>query len=58
MARVTVVAYPYAWQYGELNIPDNIKDRQKYVIDHWDEIKFGEPEFDYAGTDFDIEEDE
>jgi hypothetical protein len=58
MAYVTVVAYPYVTQYGGLNIPDDVEDRQQYVADHWNEIEFGRPEFDYAGTDFDIEEDE
>lgn len=56
MATVTVIAYPFAHQHGEINIPDNVKDRRQYVNDHWGEIEFGEPYLDYDGTDFDIEE--
>ena len=52
--RKTVTAYPYATVWGEIDIPDDIEDVQQYVKDHWDEIEFGEPDLDYAGTDFEV----
>lgn len=56
---INVTAYPYAVQYGTIEVPkelneDDVKD---YLYEHWNEIKFGEPELDYVGTDFDINED-
>lgn len=55
--KVTVTLYPYATQYGEIEVPVSVskEDMQNYIKDHWDNIKKGEPELDYAGTDFDIE---
>ena len=50
----TVTTYPYATVWGEIDIPDDIEDVRQYVYDHWDEIKFGEPDLDYAGTDFEV----
>ena len=58
MKTVYIRAYPYAIQEGYIDIPDNIKGNeniQKYLTDHFNEIKFGEPNLDYAGTDFDWE---
>ena len=28
-----------------------------YINEHFDDIKFGEPDLDYRGTDYDIEDD-
>lgn len=50
----SVTAYPYATVWGEIEIPDDVKDVRQYVKDHWDEIKFGEPDLDYVGTDFEV----
>lgn len=54
--KVAITAYPYAVQYGTLEMPDDIKQdfREEYIKEHWSEIKFGEPELDYAGTDMEI----
>lgn len=54
--KAKIRAYPYAIQYGTLEMPDNIEEdmREEYVIEHWNEIKFNEPELDYADTDMDI----
>ena len=53
---VTVTAYPYATQYGKIEIPEGVEDIRSYVSEHWDEIKFNEPDLDYAGADFEVEE--
>lgn len=57
--KYLITAYPYCVQYGTITVPDdddiliNLKD---YIIDHFHEIKFEEPELDYCGTDFEYEE--
>lgn len=51
-----VIAYPYATQSGTITVPDNTNDVNEYIKDHWDDIEFDEPDLDYCGTDFDIEE--
>lgn len=55
MSKYLITAFPYATQYGRLEIPDGVEDAKSYIEDHWDEIQFGEPELDYCGTDFDYE---
>ncbi len=55
--KICVTAYPYAVQYGSLIVPDELIDQaeiEEYVREHFDEIEFGEPDLDYAGTVFDI----
>lgn len=54
MNEYEVVAYPYAVQYGTVNVPDTVKpeDVDDYITEHWNDIKFGEANLDYAGTDF------
>ena len=56
---VSVTAYPYAVQNGEIDIPNNISSEkiQEYIRDHWNEIRFGDPELDYRGTDFEFDDD-
>ena len=57
--KVRVIAYPYAVQYGEIEVPNDVKgeDLQEYISEHFDEVAFGEPELDYQGTEFDFETD-
>ena len=57
MAVAYVTALPYATQEGELTIPDGLSEdeAQEYITNHWKDIKFGEPQLDYHGTDFDFE---
>ena len=55
MSKYLITAFPYATQYGRLEIPDDVEDVNEYIRLHWDEIKFDEPELDYCGTDFDYE---
>lgn len=54
--KAAITAYPYAIQYGTLEMPDDIERdfREEYITEHWSEIKFGEPELDYAGTDMEV----
>ena len=54
MKTIFVTAYPYATQFGKIEIPDDIddKDVRDYLSEHFDEIKFEEPELDYCGCDF------
>lgn len=58
MKQYHITAYPYATQTGTISIPANLGDDDinNYIIEHWGEINFNEPELDYAGTDFDIKE--
>lgn len=56
MAKYHITAYPYATQSGEINIPDDITDVKAYVEEHWNEIEFDEPDLDYAGTDFEVDQ--
>lgn len=58
MKQYHITAYPYATQTGTISVPANLGDDDinDYIIEHWNEINFDEPELDYAGTDFDIEE--
>lgn len=57
METIGVTAYPYARQYGEIQVPEGLDEKEKmeYIKEHWNEIKFGEPDLDYCGTDFDID---
>ncbi len=58
MKTLGITASPYATQYGTIKVPDDLpEDKYKsYVDDHFDKIKFNEPDLDYAGTDLEIEE--
>jgi len=54
MNKIYVTAYPYARQTGSVLVPesvDSVEDLRAYIMEHFDEIDFGEPELDYAGTD-------
>lgn len=55
MSKYLITAFPYATQYGRLEIPDDVEEVKEYIKDHWNEIQFEEPELDYCGTDFDYE---
>lgn len=52
--KYSIVAYPYARQYGVIEVPDHIpeEDIDVYIAEHWGEIKFEEPDLDYTDTDF------
>ena len=55
---LNVIAYPYAVMYGTTEIPADVPDNEldAYVSEHFNDVKFGEPQLDFKGTDFDIEE--
>ena len=55
---LSITASPYATQYGTIKVPDNLPESEykSYVNEHFGEIKFGEPDLDYAGTDLEIDE--
>lgn len=55
MTNYLITAFPYATQYGRLEIPDDVEEPREYILQHWNEIQFDEPELDYCGTDFDYE---
>ena len=57
---VNVTAYPYAVQYGSIEVDKNLSGEEltEYISEHWDEIQFGEPDLDYCGTDFDVDEED
>ena len=52
---VFVRAYPYAIIEGTIDVPDGTENIDAYVEEHFDEIDFGEPDLDYAGTDFEAD---
>lgn len=54
--KVSVTAYPYATIFGEIKVPDEVKDEdiRKYIDEHFDDITFGEPDLDYCGTDYEF----
>ena len=56
MGTVRVVAFPYARQSGEIQVPEGLSEEEKiqYIKEHWNEIKFSAPELDYRGTDLDF----
>lgn len=55
--KYSIVAYPYAKQYGTIEVPDNVPEEEidSYIETYWEKIKFEEPELDYAGTDLERE---
>lgn len=56
LKTVSVIAYPYATQYGTIEVPATLDgDELKQYIDcHWDDIVFGEPDLDYDWAGYDI----
>ena len=58
MKSVIITAYPYATQTGSLNVPENLDEKttRQYISDHWDDIQFNDVELDYAGTEFDVDD--
>ncbi len=55
---LNVTAYPCAVVSGTIEIPADVPDDEldAYVSEHFDEVDFGEPQLDFADTDFDINE--
>lgn len=55
--KYSVVAYPYARQYGTIEVPDNVPEAKvdDYIKENWEKIQFNEPDLDYFCVDFDTE---
>ncbi len=55
---LNVTAYPCAVVSGTIEIPADVPDDKldAYVSEHFDDVDFGEPQLDFADTDFDINE--
>lgn len=55
--KVSIFAHPYCNICGEIEIPDDVKESEieNYIEKHWHQIKFGEPDLDYACTDWEYE---
>lgn len=54
---VEVTAYPYATQFGSIQVPEELEDGDElhdYIEEHWNDIKFSEPELEYCGIDFEF----
>ncbi len=53
---VSFTAYPYASQSGEIKVPEGLTEEEtkEYISEYWKEVKLGELELDYAGTDVEI----
>lgn len=58
--KYRITAFPYATQYGTIEVPDNIPEEEidSYIETYWEKIEFEEPELDYSNTDFDKEKEE
>ena len=58
MKSIIVTGTPYAHVPGRLVIPDGVEDAKVYLKEHRDEIDwdYDKVEFDFAGTDIDIDE--
>ena len=56
MKKVNVTAYPYAVQYGTIEVPEELTldELEDYVSEHFDEVDFDAPELDYQGTDLEF----
>ena len=56
MKTLFITALPYATQEGTLEVPDDLPENEykNYVNEHFNDIEFGEPSLDYAGTDIEI----
>lgn len=55
MKTVYLQTYPYASQQGKMEVPTNLSPEEEdaYINEHWNKfVPVGEPELDYAGTDF------
>lgn len=60
MVEKGVIAYPHVSQYGTVMVPEDIADDEEktyeYIVEHFKEVKFNpKPDFDYAGTTFDVD---
>lgn len=54
MKKVCVRAYPYATQEAEFMVPAGLSPEEEhaFIEEHFKDIRFGAPDLDYKGTDF------
>lgn len=57
MKEVCVTSFPYARLEGRIKVPKGLskQEEREYVSNHWDEIRFGEPYYDFHNTAFEID---
>ena len=61
--RYSVHVSPFAHQYGEIMVPENVVEKgeeeiERYIREEFGSIKFSEPSLSYRGVDIDFELDE
>lgn len=56
MKTVSVDVFPFVSMKGTLDVPDDVSDTEEYIKEHFNDIRFSEPNFDFAGADIDIYE--
>ena len=54
--KVTVVAYPVAKQFGQIEVPDELSDNEikKYIRLHWKDVILAKADLDYRDVPFEI----
>ena len=58
--KLSVQFFPYASQWGTIVIPEYLseEEQKEYILEHFNEVEFGEVNLDYKGTEFDIYDEE
>ena len=57
MRTIDIFAHTYCNILGEIKVPDHVvteEEIRNYIKNNWGEIEWGDPEFDYSGTDIDV----
>ena len=56
--KVVVISYPFVTQYGEIEVPADLNGLalRKHIEEHFNDIRFSEPNLDYKGADLDVED--
>ena len=47
MKTYTITVLPLTMQRGTIKVADNVKIDEKYILKHWNKIKFDKPVIDY-----------
>ena len=60
MIKLSISAHPYAHTYGTICVPADLDPKKygQYIFDHFNDVNFGEPDFDYGGTAYEIEKED
>ena len=54
MQEVEIYASPYANCYGKILVPKGVQDLKGYVMEHFNDIDFNEPDLDFCGIDIEL----